>query len=346
MNRHHEAEDCRFLKYRRKTFSRMLEEITNLVSGRGSSLLPFIADEEGNITDARTDALINELLDGLKRYNEQVGVYEPFGHSPELREFYACFLYCAIRGIADIENADIDDYIMVRPVTRFEDILKMTRDPQTLAVRSVSALREQELDARYTHYVQTGFFGCCDLAYEMLTGASVAEEFSAEERAEHIAPDKRMYQQLAEAGGFGSAEEYVEDMLMEDAKAEGFDSVEEYEQYCSELAEGNEISEEEMEDIEAELEYCRQAQESRERWKQGMSSGEEFIRRYRRYRELYFSVERGRMVTDMENMIDAFLYEHKLSAFSLEEKYGMISYRLETMQSVLKNELRKAGREI
>ncbi len=346
MDKLNDASPCQFMKFRRKAFNEMLADISDLISGRGSSLIPFITDEAGNISDDRIDNLISELLDCLGRYNKEVNVFSNIDNDDKLREFYSCFLYCAIRGIADFEYPDIDDYIMVRPVTQFSDIIRMAKDPHTLSVSSENELKKMEFDSSCTHYMNTGFFSCCDMAYELLTGESVVGTFAPEDTAELVHPTDRMYEQLAEKSGFDSADEYIVDMLLAEAKDNGFDTIEEYEEYCRSLSEENVMTEEEEQQLEEELEYCKQVQESRDIWKKTITSAELFIERYMRYRELYFEVGRNSMTADIENMTDTFLYEHKLSAFSLEERYGMIAYRLETMEGVLKTEMRKAGCDI
>ncbi len=343
MNSANDANTCRFLKFRRKIFNEILTDISDLVSGRGSSLIPFISDEYGNISDKQIDSLISELLECLSRYNKQVNIINTIESNEELREFYSCFLYCTIRGIADFEHPDIDDYIMVRDVSTFSDIIKMANDPHTLSINSESELRETEFNSSCTHYMNTGFFSCCDMAYEILTGKSITDTFTAEKKKDLKHPNDRMYEQLAKNSGFASADEYINDILLEEAKDNGFETIEEYEEYCRNLLEENTISIEDEQQFEEELEYCRQVKESKEAWKHSIAAPELFIERYMRYRELYFKVGRNSMAADIENMIDTYLFEHKLSAFSLESKYGMIAYRVETMESILKNEMRKAG---
>ncbi|MCM1165783.1 MAG: hypothetical protein NC299_02690 [Lachnospiraceae bacterium] len=64
------------------------------------------------------------------------------------------------------------------------------------------------------------------------------------------------------------------------------------------------------------------------------------------FAKLFFSSpDRGNFYTDVVNMVDTYLYEHGISAFSLKKNYGMVNYRADLMIRQLKKEIERGRGE-
>lgn len=330
------AETADFMDFRHEEFDQQLKEIKDIVTGRNTALSDYICDENGNISDARIDSLISDLIDGLINYHLQLFSSLPYTLSEETRELYECFLYCTIQGVAHMKYVDLRYYTVVRQVSTFSDILDILFHSFTYNDRRELLYIEQ---LGYPVAVgDTGFFRNCDLAYEILTGSGIMDAFTADET--EIVNDMRKSQ----------AEQQVYENFDDDEEEDYFKQVER-----ELLAQKPPMTDEEMlerlegsygeekpliSDDEAEL--CAQAQASQKEWKNSVVAPEKFIAKYLRYRELFFAIDHSKMREDIEKMIDVFLYEQGLSAFSLGKNYVMIPYRTERFCSTLKSEIRKA----
>lgn len=321
---HEDKEKREFLSFRKKSFDNKIKDLVALIDGTDSVLLPFIADEEQNIVEEKLDSFISELLSCIKldkADEEDVKRYE----------FYECFLYCTIRSFINEKREGMDEYeeyIMMYPVLKFRDILDMVRDPLTYDVKSKEALIQMEYDAYQLCSRKTGLFNICDYSYKVLCGEDIMNTYSEEEKAGLVGP----YDDIP-------WKEFESDPSSYEGDYDSTNTDENYEAYLDANPEEREL--EEWFD-----EYHGMVKSRRENWKANITSPEKFISKYMRYRELYFEVGRYRMVSDIENMIDTFLYNHKLSAFSLGDEYGKITYRLDSVKKVLENEMRKAGCDI
>lgn len=330
------SETADFMDFRHEEFDKQLKEINDIVTGRNTELSAYISDENGKASDEKIDCLISELIEGLINYHKQLYSSLPYNLSEETRELYECFLYCTIQGVAHMKYVDLLPYTVVRQVATFSDILDILYNSFTYKDRRELLGIEQlgyPVDSG-----DTGFFRNCDLAYEILTGSGIMDALTDEET--EIVNDIRKPQ----------AEQQVYDDNADDEEEDYFKQVEREllaqkppmtdEEMLERLEGSYGESEPLISDDEAEL--CAQAEDSHNEWKNSVISPERFIAKYLRYRELFFAIDHSKMRDDIEKMIDVFLYEQGLSAFSLGKNYVMIPYRTERFCGILKSEIRKA----
>lgn len=329
-------ETADFMDFRLETFNERLKEISNIVTGRNTELATYISDEDGKISDERIDGLISDLIEGLINYDQQLYSHLIYTLPEETRELYECFLYCTIQGVAHMKYVDILQHTEVERVTTFSDILDILNNSFTYRDRSELLYIEQLGYPVATG--DTGFFRCCDVAYEILTDSNIMNVFSDEEA--EIVTEMRGKQRSME--------------VYDDYDDEDDDDYEK--RFAREqLSQAPPLTEEELfnrfygihdeyeEQIsDYEQEEWEKVTASHNAWKSTVVDPDKFIARYKRYRELYFTINHTKMRDDIEKMIDVFLYEHGLSAFSMGERYGMITYRTERYRNAISSEIRKA----
>lgn len=78
-------------------------------------------------------------------------------------------------------------------------------------------------------------------------------------------------------------------------------------------------------------------------WKQRIVFDEETLyQNFQRFLRLYFdSPDRRYFVEDIRNMVDTFLYEHRISIFSLGDDYGMINYYIDRTKNRIEREIER-----
>lgn len=113
--------------YRTLLLSDKMDELEELISGRGESFLPMITDESGDTVPEKLEALIKAMIESLKHYllleDRMLGVWE--------EEMYSCFLYCAMSMTRKKENRrDPSLKLTVRSQT-FGDIIGIAEDVGT-----------------------------------------------------------------------------------------------------------------------------------------------------------------------------------------------------------------------
>lgn len=322
------------INYRNRILEKQLRNIRNTVNGRGESYVPLITDERGNVTDEKVEQLICELICSLKRYKKSAQ-QQAAGLTEETEELYRCFLYCAILGIA--QEDDFPEcslfYGLFEPAQTFADIVSMARSPYTVAFYERETLLLSETDVFGDNDFMQGFFGYTNAVYEMLTGNSVYHAYSEEEKRK---VDER------NATTLEASEEENERLELEAARSQGYETVEKY--YAQ--FEGFRESCEEMEnaweeDLEAE-QWEQDARLKKAALVNRIPNPDKYIQQYLRYRELYFQVKHKNIPSDIENMVDAYLYEHKISPFSFGEAYGLVLHKVKQFPGILKSEIRRA----
>ena len=75
------------------------------------------------------------------------------------------------------------------------------------------------------------------------------------------------------------------------------------------------------------------------RWLNALPDTERYCAAYKKFAELYFENDHSGLAGDIEDMIDAFLFEHRLSAFSFGDDYLMINYYFDQFRSRVESEL-------
>lgn len=326
------------LKARRYMLENQLCEIKNRITGRNTGFYPFITDRSGKISERKLSHFINELLDGPQKYGRH-NMWFGFNGFPELRELCECFLYCAIQGIAVYNEGE---KYAVRPARFFSDITDIAMHKNNLFLTDINTLHKYEFDSAvydglrgesiyFTEFNEGGFFRNSDMAYYILTGNHIVSTFPADE-----------YKQLSGAYEF------------ERAKEQGFDSAEDYGRAMNKAE--NELQNADidklLDDIEyvpydkSDMELIELQERKNEEWKKTVVCPEKFAEKYLRFRELYFKLGmfyRYHLFEEIELMVDVFLYEHKLSAFSEEDIFAMIYYRTDKLSASME---RSAAKEV
>lgn len=350
-----DKESKSFLQFRRKDLRRELQSLENIISGRETDFVTYIEKQFGEVTDESLELLIQRMLDSLKSFKEADSIGTSWNRlSDEQIEFYECFLYCTMQAAAWVE--DFSTMLIIgnfEEVRTFADIVNMAKDPDTICVKSREVLLNNEFWTEDMGTVENGFFGICNECYRLITGKSITENYSETEqnkmKAEidaafqaQVASYEADYLERALAMGFQSAEElakYEQEQEEKEALEAGFETVEEYYQFLNEES----MTEEDRQYVEDACLWEQELHSKQNKWLSNLLNPDRFIKKYLRYRELYFEVNFKALPLDIENMVDAFLYEQGISGYSLGDDYGMISYRLEKVQDRIRNEIRKAG---
>ena len=330
-------ETADFMDFRLETFNERLKEISNIVTGRNTELAAYISDEDGKISDERIEHFVSNLIEGLVNYNQQLYSHLLYKLSDETRELYECFLYCTIQGVAHMKYVDILQHTEVERVTTFSDILDILNNSFTYRDRSELLYIEQLGYPVATG--DTGFFRCCDVAYEILTDSNIMNVFSDEEA--EIVTEMREKQRSMEVYDDPDDEDNDDDYEKQFAREQLSQAPPLTDEELFNRFYGiHDEYEEQISDYEQEK--WEKVTASHNAWKSTVVDPDKFIARYMRYRELYFTINHTKMRDDIEKMIDIFLYEQGLSAFSLDERYGMITYRTERYRNAISSEIRKA----
>ena len=77
-------------------------------------------------------------------------------------------------------------------------------------------------------------------------------------------------------------------------------------------------------------------------WEKTIPDPERLLKEYLRFRELFFKVDKSRFADDMRHMVDAYLYENEISAYSLDDTYALVDKAVNGTVERLQREIRRA----
>lgn len=280
------------LDFRKRKTKEKIKELESFFTGRQSSILPWIQDKPGIYSEKKLQAFIRELSDSLERYRQYENKDADYKMKRKEKDFYEAYLYCTIRGIV---NSRWGASAWVASCRTFEDIINMAVDPETMRIHIPEELYYEELYEPVTG----GFFGYMDETYKLLTGVDIAESITGVEKDRVY----QLYPQALDIERELEKRKALEDDLSEEERQEILEDYEEV-QHSQEVAA-----------------YILEIEENRKKWVQGFGDSALFCKYYKKYRKLYFEVERYRFVSDIEHMIDIFLMEQKISSFGSEDKF-------------------------
>lgn len=221
-------------------------------------------------------------------------------YEPEKQELYYCFLYCTLLGIAwdeDLCHLSMD-YGEYKPAEVLGDVVRMARDTG----KSTPGRKEDLLFMESVNYTDEirGFFGYMPEVYFLLRGEEVYSLYTEEEKAfigqDRITLEKR-----------GKERKYQR------------------------------IAEEPEETAYAPLDWAEEDSDAincaKEWVVMRIPDWEKYIRNYLRFRELSYTGavkgeltwDREEFVSEIEEIIDSYLYRNGRCAYSLEELYGMVT---------------------
>lgn len=69
--------------------------------------------------------------------------------------------------------------------------------------------------------------------------------------------------------------------------------------------------------------------------------GLELINKFYEFVKLYYETDHSHFCDDITNMVETYLFEHKISAFSFGDYYGLITYQIDKAQSRVESEMER-----
>ena len=362
-------EQAEKMRYRQILLDEKLREINNMINGWGHSFYQFVTDENGKVSDEKTDMFISELINSLEHYRS-TSEKEKLDETTE--EAYRCFLYYACHGL--IWTADKRCSAAVQTVVSeiFADIIDFADDLSNINYNSyndfiMAAYKEhRESTSELPHF----FVRICEslrlLGYaepflmmqsrevllELCKKYAEGNNISDEENICYIDEINDWFDdtgypepEYGEEEDNDSMDDLIAELVDEEERnqkiADALDALSENDDYSdSETLRG--YSSEEIEEIEN-WNNTQKMLDISVYWrnntvvdhKRFFDSCDKFIR-------LYFSIDRKKMLDDITYMIDTFLFEHKLSAFSFGKAYGLVTYQVEKMQDSIEIKIERA----
>lgn len=355
MNQNEIREEKRTLYERQTRMEDLLGQVGDVISGYSKTYENKIINDEGVVDDARLEELITQIMSAAHK-----------DYSPEKEELYRSFLYCTILGIAwksYIFSAEDLEQEPFEPAQAYGDIVRMARDTGRSACKSRADLLKAECG--YFPYRFHDFFAYAQQVFFLLGGDRESSLFTEEEKS-FLKREIELFNEKS----FKAAEEfYAKEEEMKKARM-AEDPV-----YAEEVRQQKELSDAANEALAARLESGEDAydilygdqEEYEDPWWEELAreretgeamvlhripDAEKYKRYYLRFRELsYTEGVEGKLTWDgeafagaIEEMVDLYLYEQRLSAYSLEETYGLVTDSVKQLPGIVREALRKARR--
>lgn len=355
MNQNEIREAKRTLYERRTRMEDLLEQVGDVINGYSKTYENKIINDEGVVDDAHLEELITQIISAA---------HEDYG--PEKEELYRSFLYCTILGIAwknyifSVEDLEQEPY---EPAQAYGDIVRMARDTGRSAYKDRADLLKAECG--YFPYRFHDFFAYAQQVFFLLGGDKENSLFTEEEKA-FLEREIKLFDEKR----FKAYDEfYAEEEEMKKAR------MAEDPLYAEEVRQGEELSDAANEALAARLENGEDAydilcgsleEEDEDSWWVELArqreageamvlhripDAEKYKRYYLRFRELsYTEGAEGKLTWDGEafagaiaEMVDLYLYEQKLSAYSLEETYGLVTDSIKRLPGIVREAVRRDG---
>lgn len=356
MNQNEIREVKRTLDERRTRMEDLLGQVGDVINGYSKTYENKIINDEGTVDDARLEELITQIMSAAHE-----------DYSPEKEELYRSFLYCTILGIAwksyisSVEDLDQEPY---EPAQTYGDIVRMARDTGRSAYKTRADLLKAECG--YFSYRFHDFFAYAQQVFFLLGGEEKGSLFTEEEEAflqreielfnkRRIKDAEEFYAEEEERKTARMAEDplYAEEVRQEKELSDAAN-----EALTARLESGEDVydilygSLEEEDEDSWWMELARQHEAGEAMVLHRIPDAEKYKRYYLRFRELsYTEGAEGKLTWDgeafagaIEEMVDLYLYEQRLSAYSLEETYGLVSDSVKRLPDVVREAVRKARR--
>lgn len=354
MNQNEIREAKRTLYERQTRMEDLLGQVGDVINGYDKTYENKIINDEGIVDDACLEELITQIMSAAHK-----------DYSPEKKELYRSFLYCTILGIAwksyisPMEEFGWEPY---EPAQTYGDIVRMARVTGRSACKSRADLLKAECG--YFSYRFHDFFAYAQKVFYLLGGDVAASLFTEEEKAFL----EREIEIFNEGRAKAFDEFYVKEeegkkarMAEEPLYAEEIKQEKEASDAAAEaLAASLEGGEEEYDTLYGSLEEeepwwveaARQIEAGEAMVLQRIPDAEKYKKYYLRFRELSYTKGAEGMLTwdgevfanEIEEMVDLYLYEQRLSAYSLEETYGLVTDRVKQLPGIVREAVRKARR--
>lgn len=355
MNQNEIREEKRTLYERRKRMEDLLGQVGDVIDGYDKIYENKIINDEGAVDDACVEELITQIMSAAHK-----------DYSPEEEELYRSFLYCTMLGIAwESYISCQEDFARepYKPAQTYGDIVRMARDTGQSAYKNRADLLKAECG--YFSYSFHDFFAYAQEVFSLLDGDRESSLFTEEEEAFL----KREIELFNEKNFKATEEFYAKEEEMKKAR------MAEDPLYAEEVRQQKELSDAANEQLAARLEsgedeydilYGIFEEEGEDPWTElareindgiamvlcRIPDAEKYRRYYLRFRELsYTEGTEGKLTWDgkafadaIAEMVDLYLYEQRLSAYSLEETYGLVTDRVKQLPGIVRDAVRKARR--
>lgn len=339
--------------FRKKNLENEFDRIRNILSGYYEFVYPFIENGKGVIESAKIDTVITDMIDALDRYIEVSG--EKKLTKPQ-REWYRSYLYCVmvspdiytewlapeygyarkfgdIIELADINPALQDPYEFIWYENHeWDDEDDTQRDIFFYMAHSYRCLMDKELTEIYTNREKS--------IYKKLLPSF---EWGVNSRRYDMDLLTQIDMRMAEAEEADDADDEPKPCIKYDPSEEddyaGYDLGPKSEPlYEEEYEPDPEIVLQTMMDLEEEDNHRFEvAMGTITKWCSHIGDKDKFEEEYRNFRRLFFKADMSRMKSDMQHMVDAFMYESGISAFSLENNYGLVDKAIRSAETSVKS---------
>lgn len=359
------AKQLELMQGRKTLLDESMKALCGLIAGQNNSLAPFIADGDGKISEKCVNALITAFINCLNR-RRRLEKLRPLPSMTE--ELYRAFLYLALLSPYLCDNGS------VRPAESFSDIAAFAKGFEESGFEEYGDFLMADLNGYVTRYC----YGSCNAPYEPIYGSFgillwVMRDFMEHFALQSFSRDDQIWLCEKYAGRHSlSAEDRKH--LTDDVLYQLYDfekDMENYDRYMRELAEQEEAEqraeyEKQVSDgsfsgtfaeyrlaeldrsipiTDEDIERLNQNAETVEnvnavlRLLDTISDPKRYCDCFDTFAKLYFQCDREAFVNDISDMLDTFLFEHRLSAFSFGDGYLMINHYLEQFRKRVEKEL-------
>ena len=323
------------LSFRRRDLDSRLNRIRDVITGRNVPFFPLISEDGKRISEKKLVGLIDTMLRGYSEYMRKLWDHETL--PDDMMKLLRCYLYCAFLGISEYDYADsgVKGRTLVFPVSTFADISYIAHGLPVY--RSPGALERAEAENSEVNVFGDGMFGLLDAAYEIVTGTDIADSIPAPER-ERFREElySRWEREYDGSGGSGQRNEPPEGERSDPAKP-----VLPLYGMASDEEDGSVLPEDDITDdsafesfLEYELVQEETVERNRQEWLSRLPENCGYAEIYHNFRRLYFELDAAdELAGHIDGIIDAYMYSEGLSAFSFGERYGLLTERLDRLES-------------
>lgn len=376
------AEQQERLAYRLAMLRYKLKCIEDDVTGRGISYLPIITDADGIIDDEKLDAFISGLLDSLDHYIEICPDHVIDEHTREMyRKFLYVAVKtlkdrpnrrCPSVNITDwartfgdiIEAAENVEIPSCKSYRQFLKIIYARYRNERSYLPELLNLAHEGLKFMDLHGYEDHFIDNLprDIRLELCREFAEENDISDNENGVYVSiaddPEEflngwiKYQEEQAEQDDTPPEDldrmigELAEDYIKEKAKRQPFldavRSLDETEDYGGDELLST-LTDDEKEDYEHEAEFEHMIYDAIPHWLVYIAADHEaYLKNYTEFVRLYFDGDHSWLCRDIENMIDTYLFEHGISAFSFGDRYGLITHQLDRAKRHIGSEIERA----
>ena len=359
--RKYDENAMRIVEYRKKNVEKEFEYIRRNLSGYYEFVYPYIEDKKGVISSSKLDGVIDDMMDALDGYIQTTGDRKL---TKDQKEWYRSYLYCVMVSPTVYTEWLAPEYGYAR---KFEDIIELAdmdpslQDPYEFIwnenhswededdtqtdilfymAHSYRCLMDKDLEDIYTNR-EKGIYKKLLPSFEWgvnrrRSGMDLLTQIDVEKAEEELAdqeesiPEPKIH--------------WVEDASeLEDYATYDLDSASKPMYEDPDYEEDPEIALAAMQAAEEEEQHRFEvAMGTITKWCSHIGDKDRFEQEYINFRRLFMKADLSRMKEDMTHMLDAFLYEAGISAYSIEKNFGLVDKALKTASSSIKSAVFRA----